>query len=234
MNAHLGKDTTNRTSCHHDTTNRNGEHMNDFITENDLVCLNISFQKRKGKLWTHVSPKGDKSQIDYILTNKKWKNSAKNCEAYSSFEGVKSDHRIVSACFKLSLRRNKPKANRKRYDWSKLKDTDICNRYTIEVRNRFNALQEKYTEPSPNEEYENFIAAHQEATKNIIPERPKLKQRVPWETEAVMEKRNELKKAAEAKRKNATRGNIKHYNKTQKELSHTYEREQQMYVQSLL
>jgi hypothetical protein len=67
----------------------------------------------------------------------------------------------VSACFKLSLRRNKPKANRKRYDWSKLKDTDICNRYAIEVRNRFNALQEKYTEPSPNEEYENFIANKQ-------------------------------------------------------------------------
>ena len=33
-----------------------------------------------------------KAQIDSILTNKKWNNSKLNCETYSSFEDVSSDH----------------------------------------------------------------------------------------------------------------------------------------------
>ena len=42
----------------------------------------------------HVRDNGPtrKAQIDYVLINKKWKNSAINCEAYSSFEGMPSDH----------------------------------------------------------------------------------------------------------------------------------------------
>ena len=30
----------------------------------------------------------EKAQIDYFFIHKKWKNSAINCEAYSSFEGM--------------------------------------------------------------------------------------------------------------------------------------------------
>ena len=32
-----------------------------------------------------------KAQIDYIHINKKWINSALNCEAYSCFDGIFSD-----------------------------------------------------------------------------------------------------------------------------------------------
>ena len=42
----------------------------------------------------------------YIFINKKWINNNDNSEAYSSFEGVSSDHRIVSAKNRLNLRRN--------------------------------------------------------------------------------------------------------------------------------
>ena len=44
-----------------------------------------------------------KSQIDYILINNKWKNCLKNCQAYSSFASVGSDHCVLSAKFRLSL-----------------------------------------------------------------------------------------------------------------------------------
>ena len=53
--------------------------------------LNTNYQKREGKLWTYTYANNTKAQIDYILINKKWKNSAMNCEAYSSFEGVSTD-----------------------------------------------------------------------------------------------------------------------------------------------
>ena len=44
--------------------------------------------------------------MDYVLINKKWNNSALNCEAYSSFVCVSTDHRIVTAKVQLSLRKN--------------------------------------------------------------------------------------------------------------------------------
>ena len=101
MNAQIGKNRNNKYSLHN-TSNRNGQHLIDFIIENRLTCLNTNFQKREGKLWTYTygpthGPTHSKAQIDYVFINRKWKNSTMNCEAYSSFEGVSSDHRIVTA-----------------------------------------------------------------------------------------------------------------------------------------
>ena len=106
MNAQIGKDENHRFSLH-DSSNRNGEHLKNFSLENRLTCLNTKFQKKEGKLWTYTAPNNAKAQMDYILINKKWINSALNCEAYSSFKGLSSDHRIVTAKIRLSLRRNK-------------------------------------------------------------------------------------------------------------------------------
>ena len=63
------------------------------------------------------------------------KNSAMNCEAYSSFEGsVSSDHRIVTAKVRLSLRKNDtPKATTKHYDWALLNNRDIRDKYALEL-----------------------------------------------------------------------------------------------------
>ena len=49
------------------TTNENGRLLLDYILECNLKSLNTSFKKRAGKLWTHKSPSGANSQIDYIL-----------------------------------------------------------------------------------------------------------------------------------------------------------------------
>ena len=102
MNAQIGKNGNKRYSLHN-TSNRNGQHLTEFMMENRLTCLNTNYQKREGKLWTYTYANNSKAQIDYIFINKKWKNSVMNCEAYSSFKGVSSDHRIVTAKIQLSL-----------------------------------------------------------------------------------------------------------------------------------
>ena len=67
-----------------------------------------------------------------------------NCEAYSSFEGVSSDHRIVMAKIRLSLRKNATQtATTKPYDWAFLNNRDIRDKYVLEFRNTFETLQEK-------------------------------------------------------------------------------------------
>ena len=133
MNAQIGKNGNNKYSLHN-TSNRNGQHQTDFMIENRLACLNTNYQKRKGKLWTYTYANNTKAQIDYVLINKKWKNSAMNCEAYSSFEGVSTDHRIVTAKIRLSLRKNaKRTATTKHYDWALLNNRDIRDKYVLEL-----------------------------------------------------------------------------------------------------
>ena len=107
------------------------------MIENRLTCLNTNYQKREGKLWTYTYANNRKAQIDYVFINKKWKNSAVNCEAYSSLEGVSSDHRIVTAKLRLSLRKNATRtATTKHYDWALLNNRDIRDKYALELRNR--------------------------------------------------------------------------------------------------
>ena len=57
--------------------NRKGQMLKDYLQENNILCLNTHFQKRHGQLWTHNSTNDFKSQIDFIIINKKWKNSVK-------------------------------------------------------------------------------------------------------------------------------------------------------------
>ena len=120
MNAHIGKHRNKKYSLHN-TSNRNGQHLTDFMIENRLTCLNTNYQKREGKLWTYTYANNNKAHIDYVFINREWKNSAMNCEAYSSFEGVSSDHRIVTVKLRLSRRINATRtATTKHYDWALL------------------------------------------------------------------------------------------------------------------
>ena len=169
----------------------------------------------------------------YVFINKKWKNSAMNCEAYSSFEGVSSDHRIVTAKLRLSLRKNATRtATTKHYDWALLNNRDIRDKYVLELRNRFETLQEKTEKGTPNDEYENFVDAHLEAALKCIPTKPRTKYRVPWETLVVREKRAHVKTASKSYRNNPTNTNARKLEKAQCQLAGICLKEQTEYIQN--
>ena len=85
-----------------------------------------------------------KAQINYILINKKWNNSALNCEAYSSFDGESSDDRIVTLKIRLSLRRSAARTTTTvHYDWSLLNNWDIRDNYTL-IRKKYSMHFRKY------------------------------------------------------------------------------------------
>ncbi|XP_062599773.1 craniofacial development protein 2-like [Saccostrea cucullata] len=89
----------------HELTNRSGNYLAEILVEFGLLAVNTQFKKRPGKLWTFKCRASNTlRQLDYILVRQKWRNSVHNAEAYNSFSTVKSDHRIVSAKIKLSLR----------------------------------------------------------------------------------------------------------------------------------
>ena len=156
-----------------------------------------------------------------------------NCEAYSSFEGVSSDHRIVTAKLRLSLRKNATRtATTKHYDWALLNNRDIRDKYALELRNRFETLQEKTEKSTPNDEYENFVEAHLEAASKGIPTKPRTKYRVPWETLAVREKRALVKTASKSYQKNPTNTNAQKLEKAQYQLAGISLKEQTEYIQN--
>ena len=114
-------------------SNRNEKHLTDFTQENIFTCLNTKFQKRKEKLWNYAYANNAKTQRD--LMNKKWINSALNCETCSSFEGVSSDHGIVTAKIHLSQRRNASQTTKtSHYDWSMLNSRGISDKVIVVSR----------------------------------------------------------------------------------------------------
>ena len=156
MNAQIVKSVNHKFSPHN-SSNRNGQHLTDFTLENRLICLNTNFQKRERKLWTYTYANNTKAQRDYVFINKKWNNSALNCEAYSSFEGVSSDHRIVTANIRKNATRTTTTVH---YDWGLLNNRHIRDKFALAQRNKFDAQQEKTETHTPNDEYENFNNAH--------------------------------------------------------------------------
>ena len=115
INAKVGQDNV-KESVFNATNNWNGQLLVGYLRECNLQTLKTRYTKGTGKLWTHILPNGDKIQIDYILTNDKWKNNALNCEVYKTFCTVGSDHRCVTSKIWLSLRQSKrPSMEKKRF-----------------------------------------------------------------------------------------------------------------------
>ena len=103
-----------------------------------------------------------------------------NCEAYSSFDGVSSDHRIVTVKIRLSLRNDAIRTTTTiHYDRVLLNNKDIRDKYVLALRNKFHALQEKTEILNLNDEYKNFVNAHLEAAAKYIATKPRTKSRVP-------------------------------------------------------
>lgn len=83
----------------------------------------------------------------------------KDSEAYNTFEIVSSDYQIVTVKFKVSLRANQQKSDIiKKYNWSELtQDSQLRDRYTVEVQKRFEILQGKTSEETATSYYQNIL-----------------------------------------------------------------------------
>ena len=100
--------------------------------------------------------------------NNKWKNSITNTEVYSSFASVGSDHRVVTADVKLSLRASKPPSKKKRYDWKLLRnDQELQDSFRLELRNKFSELYQE--DDTPTAQYEALIKANEHAASMTLP-----------------------------------------------------------------
>ena len=78
--------------------------------------------------------------------------------------------------------------------------------------------------PLQNEEYKNFVSAHREAASECVPTELRAKRSVPWETEAVREKINNIKEAAQINKTNPTSTYLSNLKKAQVDLTKNYQK----------
>jgi len=78
-----------------------------------------------------------------------------------------------------------------------------------------------------NSTYNNFVIAHEKASKECIPLKPKLIKRVPWESTKIEEK----KKKSSNKDNNPSQNNILEINQALCELKDVYELEQTVHTE---
>ena len=206
---------------HHDITNRNGKYLVELATEKNLIIANTQFRKKAGKLWTFTSPGGNKYQLDYILIRRKWRNSLQNAEAYNTFASVGSDHRIVSARVRLSLRKSKTLPRKNQLDWKSLStDRNIQKMYTIEVRNRFEILED--IEETATDKYSRFITANKEAAEKIIPAKKRSRKANFSRDPRVIKARDHIRETYEVYQQDTTDDKREEYKKAKKNLDDAY------------
>ena len=105
---------------------------------------------------------------------------------------VQSDHTPCTTKIRILLRTCQlPKTKTVPCDWSRLQtDTEVKRRCTIDVKNKFQALQSNEEENWANTIY-NIIQAHRVSAELHVPHKPRNK-KSQWEGKEVVEKRGAL------------------------------------------
>ena len=164
-----------------------GDRWAEWCEENKQMVCNTWFRHPYRKLWTWKSP-GDRyrNQIDYVTVNKRFRNSITNARTYPGAD-CGSDHTPVVVEMRLKLKKLKKLKRRRRNleaHLSKLKDHDIKERYSVAVRNRFDALEEGET---GEHQWSRICEALTQAANTVVPKKER-KRRQEWMTEEILRK----------------------------------------------
>jgi hypothetical protein len=207
---------------HDKRTNENGTCLLELVCEKSLCITNTMYEKRIGKRWSFEDPKGNRYLLDYILVNAKWRNSILNSECYSSFASTGSDHRVVTARVRLSLRANIAPLNKKHHDWKALRyNEDIRANFTIKLHNKFEALLDESAPIS--EQYKAFTDANKFAADETLPTIKNAKQHKHCNQPTIVQARKKVDQLT--KRHNTTKSRIvrKHLAAAKKNLQAQYQ-----------
>ena len=130
-----------------------------------------------------------------------WRNSISDSRAYSSFSTVGSDHRIVSAYVKLSLRSSKksPPHPMKCIDWKAVsQNKDLSEKFAIAVHNKFQLLSSNIDVEldTIDDIYSNLSTATVNTATAMLPKKKSAAKNTPSRTQIVSEARDKLKSAS--------------------------------------
>ena len=115
--------------------NEAGQRLIEFCQENALVIANTLFQQHKRRLYICTSQDGQhRNQTDYILCYQKWRSSIQSAKTRPGAD-CGSDREPLIAKFRFKLKKVGKTTRPFKNDLNQ-----IPYDYTVEVRNRFKAL----------------------------------------------------------------------------------------------
>ncbi|CAH2099415.1 unnamed protein product [Euphydryas editha] len=129
--------------------NENGERFLEFCQNNDLTIGGTLFIHRDHHKYTWNSPDGNtKNQIDHLAISSKWRTSLLDVRKRRGAD-IDSDHHLVVAEVRLKVSASRASIDTartsRRFDVSKLKNSDIKDTFKMELRNRFSVLDTNST-----------------------------------------------------------------------------------------
>jgi len=205
LNAKVGKDNTNqeramgKEGC--GSINDNGERLVEFCMTDNLAIGGTLFAHPEIHKLTWCSPNGrDKNQIDHLMINGTWRRSLLDVKVRRGAD-VGSDHYLVIATLKVKLRKNGPgKPRQQHFDVEKLRNTKVKSAFTLQLKNKFQALvdTENYTPPDTtniNTMWKQVRTAYTQASETCLGQRQRKRKRwITADTWQAIENRRELKK----------------------------------------
>lgn len=170
------------------TRNERGDRLVQFCQEGNLVVLNTFFALPPRRLYTWKSPRDRadnvvRNQIDFIMVNKRYRNSVLSAKTYPGAD-VGSDHNPVVTKFRLHLQNNNRRKSNKKWDISKLQNEEIRQKVQQELAQKIQNI------PTGNENIEqNWLqlkeTINKVGTDNLKPSRPQGKHE--WMNDEILE-----------------------------------------------
>ena len=221
--------------------NNNGERLASFCLANNMVIGGTLFPHKNIHKLTWLSPNGiDQNQIDHLMINGKWRSSLRDVKVRRGAD-VSSDHHLVTADIKLKLKRTGPTPKGSpRFDVCMLKDSAIKKKFTIQLRNRYQALSSTARDDDAdvldiNKHWTNIVEAYTETSKKVIGHRKKQhKEWISNESWRIIEERRSLKSRINNTKSSRIKQELQdQYRNTNKQVKRLIRRDKRAYLEEL-
>ena len=218
-----------------DDLNANSQIFQDFLQANELFSSNTSFQKSSGKLFTHTMANGYRSQIDHVVFRCKYRNSVHDSQALT-FQGFKTDHRIVVCNIRLSIRSPQPvsAAKRPKYNWSEILKEPARSSFVTCVSNHFSVLQNASVSDDHCTRYSKFVDAVRDSVGSVLPPVSFSQRAAAWRGCNIAEKRAAVFTARRQHKLLKSKESAQQYIEASKALGAQYSENKRCQIESLV
>ncbi|XP_041472578.1 uncharacterized protein LOC121421843 [Lytechinus variegatus] len=136
------------------TRNDRGDRLLEFASSRGLKVMNSFFKKKEYRKWTWQSPNGTtRNEIDFILTNRP--DIITDVSVLNRFN-TGSDHRLVRAKMHVNFKLERSKLIRKNASLNVDKLKHRKDEFQLQLRNRFQVLQDEVNQEDINDIYNKF------------------------------------------------------------------------------
>ncbi|XP_045466603.1 craniofacial development protein 2-like [Harmonia axyridis] len=130
--------------------NDRGDRLQQFCQEKSMTIMNTWFRLPTRRLYTWKSPQDNlehcvRNQVDYIMINRRFKNGIKGTKTYPGAD-VPSDHSLLAASFKLTLKAIKKSGEKQRIDLSLLRENGTRQRIKQELNENCRKMREEISD----------------------------------------------------------------------------------------